>query len=386
MTWNATVNYSYFATEFAAADDYVLTESKVRTGVANVCVLALSNFRFICCCMIVGIVSTVGSTAADQSTKERIRIHKEWLEKRAASRFSGNSSSTLKTTYLRRLIKFKNEHEPLSENDISFVPHFNQHNNDNSEPSKIIKDYQSGIDNNLQDNEYGIRRAEHSGSVPSESEGTNKNQTDRVSGALFDNKQQPSDVSMSMQSRILEHHLAGLETSNEIPLVTPVPVSPLLVDQQLQQQQRENTPTEQIEAVTKMNEPGKSSEQNRINDDLPVSANVSGGSYTLNSNVTSASGSIAAERKPERHPAIINNETTDDESNASSSPLGLASVGSATTAMPIEEKDTVDQSQQQQQTGNVTVRNVFGPWSNWTACSRSCGGGVKSQQRKCWRR
>ncbi|EAA14143.3 AGAP010001-PA, partial [Anopheles gambiae str. PEST] len=25
-------------------------------------------------------------------------------------------------------------------------------------------------------------------------------------------------------------------------------------------------------------------------------------------------------------------------------------------------------------------------WSNWTACSRSCGGGVKTQFRSCWKR
>ncbi|XP_021701246.1 uncharacterized protein LOC110676696 [Aedes aegypti] len=90
----------------------------------------MKTSRFICCCAIVVIVSTaVGSTFADQSTKERIRIHKEWLARRAASRV--NTNSTQRTTYLRKLIKFKNEHEPLSENDISFVPHFAHNNRDN---------------------------------------------------------------------------------------------------------------------------------------------------------------------------------------------------------------------------------------------------------------
>lgn len=28
-------------------------------------------------------------------------------------------------------------------------------------------------------------------------------------------------------------------------------------------------------------------------------------------------------------------------------------------------------------------RNIWGPWSVWSECTRSCGGGVKSQSRKC---
>lgn len=34
----------------------------------------------------------------------------------------------------------------------------------------------------------------------------------------------------------------------------------------------------------------------------------------------------------------------------------------------------------------LTVKSVFTSWSNWTTCSRSCGGGVKSQFRKCVKR
>ncbi|ETN65683.1 hypothetical protein AND_002543 [Anopheles darlingi] len=53
-------------------------------------------------------------------------IHREWLERRAAKRLnaSGIALTTPRTAYMRKLIKFKNENEPLSENDVSFVPHF----------------------------------------------------------------------------------------------------------------------------------------------------------------------------------------------------------------------------------------------------------------------
>lgn len=34
----------------------------------------------------------------------------------------------------------------------------------------------------------------------------------------------------------------------------------------------------------------------------------------------------------------------------------------------------------------IVMKSVFTSWSNWTSCSRSCGGGVKSQIRKCVKR
>lgn len=35
---------------------------------------------------------------------------------------------------------------------------------------------------------------------------------------------------------------------------------------------------------------------------------------------------------------------------------------------------------------DLTVKSVFTSWSTWSSCSRSCGGGVKSQSRRCVKR
>ena len=94
-------------------------------------------------------------------------------------------------------------------------------------------------------------------------------------------------------------------------------------------------------------------------------------------------------------PSANNNE----ENSISNSIIGLTST---TTAKPIRQREnesknilnSVENAKSkfgngkigEENNGNLTVRHVFGPWSEWTECSRSCGGGVKSQHRKCWRR
>ncbi|XP_055643965.1 A disintegrin and metalloproteinase with thrombospondin motifs 7 [Toxorhynchites rutilus septentrionalis] len=332
--------------------------------------------RLICCCTVIGIVSTVASTAADQSTKERIRIHKEWLERRAASRANTNSSASQRTTYLRKLIKFKNEHEPLSENDISFVPHFN-HNNRNNEPG----DTNNSNGGSLQDTGSSVNAVKPEAGENNEADryryeiATENNNSSRSSSGS--NKQLQDDL-LPLQSKLLEHHANVPETFK-----AAAPGASVI---QQQRQDKQNTTTaQQIEDVAQINEHGKTDEQKRINNDqlAAVGANESS-SYKSggNSHDTQNDGSTSG-RKLEKHPATINNETTNDESSTSST---IVPTSTSADVPSDHRNNSKEHYQHQQQLGNITVRNVFGPWSNWTACSRSCGGGVKSQQRKCWRR
>lgn len=320
------------------------------------------------------------------------QIHKEWLARRAASRV--NTNSTQRTTYLRKLIKFKNEHEPLSENDISFVPHFDHNNRDTEHQSAIGIDdnrtnmgpVSSGSNNRPQDNndnEYGLRPV---GSAAEPDEATEQNGADRYrydvaseSNLSTGENRHPGG---SMQSRLLEHHSEGQEASNEIPPVTSTAGAPAVMQQQndaiASGWGNENDPTEQINAVAKINEPVKSGTVDDINNDLPQVGAAGRGTHK---SVDAAA--TADKRKSWHNPAIINNETTDDESSTSSS-SGASGFTTTTTTEVVPAK--VDEQDKTRVDGNVTIRNGFGPWSNWTACSRSCGGGVKSQQRKCWRR
>lgn len=319
------------------------------------------------------------------------QIHKEWLARRAASRVTTNS--TQRTTYLRKLIKFKNEHEPLSENDISFVPHFD-HNNRNTENLSAIGiignrtnmgsvSGSSNIGQQDNDNEYGLRPV---GSVAKPDEVTEQNESDRFRYDVARESNLSSGENRhpggSVQSRLLEYHSEGPEPSNEIPPVTSTIGSPAGMQRQndviASGWGNENDPTEQINAVAKINEPGKSGTVDDINNDLPQVGVVESGTHK---SVDVAA--TADKRKSWHNPAIINNETTDDESSTSSS-SGASDLTTFTTTEIIQARH-YDQERSKVD-GNVTIRNGFGPWSNWTACSRSCGGGVKSQQRKCWRR
>lgn len=47
---------------------------------------------------------------------------------------------------------------------------------------------------------------------------------------------------------------------------------------------------------------------------------------------------------------------------------------------------STDISTESTRADEIIVKSVFTSWSNWTPCSRSCGGGVKSQIRKCIKR
>ncbi|XP_055589921.1 GATA zinc finger domain-containing protein 14-like [Uranotaenia lowii] len=441
--------------------------------------LAVSRMLICCYYAIAGIVvSSAGPALADLSTKERIRIHKEWLERRAAIRqnvSTDSSSSTPKTTYLRKLIKFKNAHEPLSENDISFVPHFDSDNNSdvnnnrnksdehngglvpvnpNQQPAgegnnNMSNSYQATPSQLMSDNAYGLLESTGDSNVDSPTEGTRLSlpldiHSDRYRYELasenhLSNEPETGSGQLTapvLQSRLLDHqqhhnyndhhHQPAAvpindhdqDTSNDIPPVTPGPVSFSLgqkshhqlhhqqlhgneivieddssgQEHQHQQQQESIPPTERVNPVAKVDEPAKS-DQEAFGGDTVIAnghGSSSSGFYDNNSNSNSLNQQTHhhqqhQHRSDPQHQGVINNETTEDETTTIPS-QSFSSTESPDLLPPFATTEKTVEDADQLPTGNVTIRNGFGPWSNWTACSRSCGGGVKSQNRKCWRR
>lgn len=51
---------------------------------------------------------------------------------------------------------------------------------------------------------------------------------------------------------------------------------------------------------------------------------------------------------------------------------------------PCSEQDLAQTSNSLEEGSDVTAY-WWGEWTKWTACTRTCGGGVKSQERHCLR-
>uniref|UniRef100_A0A182SP90 Uncharacterized protein n=1 Tax=Anopheles maculatus TaxID=74869 RepID=A0A182SP90_9DIPT len=392
-----------------------------------------------------------------------LQIHREWLERRAAKRSNVSASNsppdslvatTQRTTYMRKLIKFKNENEPLSENDISFVPHFgngaevgggsngpvgvNNGSGPESAPTSASKQQDRyHHHHHHQDHHHSDRQSQqrtnfqhhgvHAASRTNEKEiltddaeryrydvvsAQDGNRQDVESGGRTEDS--PTARLSPPETVVDESDTKPLVYIMEPPVTSPavledvrVPVSGLRAGEfpatTAATPQVEDL-TEKIDAAVRSGhrqQPNESKQHNAadanpLNNDLSVGTNVA----------TLAPANVATtERKSDPMPTQMTWNTA-EEAPPSGKPIPNGVVRSSTEVPSGEERKSVlitttdhDSMQEAvleqnlaQTTGsvagsmNVTVRNLFGPWSNWTACSRSCGGGVKTQVRSCWKR
>lgn len=218
------------------------------------------------------------------------QLHKAWLARRSGtlktlSPQPINETALNRITYLRKLIKFnKNTNEPISENDVSYVPH------------------------NLSEEKDKKNRV---------------NQSDTSNSSSINNRYDIYNV--------------GSSSTHETPLET-------------------ETTEEEIEIVNKMDEfmssTTKTGATTQIDNDIPnYDATTSTGPSIIETSTVESS----IERVPEMEDLVKN--SSDKEENLE----------------VIKAED-------------LSVKSVFTSWSNWSLCSRPCGGGVKSQSRKCVKR
>ncbi|XP_052863931.1 thrombospondin type-1 domain-containing protein 4 [Anopheles cruzii] len=319
--------------------------------------------RLVCCTTIV-VLAAIDPIGADLATRERIRIHREWLDRRAARRSNGSASSpasvpslppppppltttsTPRTTYMRKLIKFKNENEPLSENDVSFVPHF----------------------------EAGSNTAGIGGSGDSEDDDASPRNQGPRPGA--DGNELLIDDAERYRYEVVSEREAGPDAGAD-------PKKPLVYVMDREKESPENPPTEQVsEQISALVTANPNAPQKRNGtatgiETNPVAADSSSTAAGSVNGSTTGRGLKTAEKDV---PGGRSNTTrlTTNEAQPEVNPAAAAS--SAELGLPTTDNTPAVRS------SNVSVRHMFGPWSSWTPCSRSCGGGVKTQHRPCWKR
>ncbi|XP_050084758.1 thrombospondin type-1 domain-containing protein 4-like [Anopheles aquasalis] len=308
-------------------------------------------FRFVCCIAAIVVIDPIG---ADLATRERIRIHREWLERRAAKRSnaSGIALTTSRTAYMRKLIKFKNENEPLSENDVSFVPHFEigggngavgtDNGADVGYPSRPEKELLTG---DAERYRYEIV-SEHE-AAPTEASLREKS---RASSPSVSDPTNPLvyviQPAVEMPTESLGQHLSGHEVTKSIGAAT-----------------QKTEMTERIDAIVKVNH--NANQNQNVENERGAEADDSTSGYKFKTTTDRDHSETTSVASSSEH-----NHTTNGQQSLDHPASGL------------EHRDPQSSSS----VDVITVRHLFGPWSNWTPCSRSCGGGVKMQYRACLKR
>lgn len=228
------------------------------------------------------------------------QLHKAWLARRSGTLKTlsppTNDTALSRITYLRKLIKFnKNTNEPISENDVSYVPH-----NLSEEKDKKLRINQS-ISNDSSSN-------------------NNRNDIYNV-------------VSSSTHETLLEKD--AIKEDEIIKIVNNI-------------------------------------------DEVRSSTSKTDASHTtqLDNNIPNYDATTSTEA------SILETSTIE---------TGLKEVENSIERIPEMDNVSSKSSEKQEQqevikAEDISVKSVFTSWSNWSLCSRSCGGGVKSQSRKCVKR
>lgn len=221
------------------------------------------------------------------------QLHKAWLARRSKSRLyqlpsSSNDTALNRITYLRKLIKFnKNTNEPMSENDVSYVPH------------DLNKELEVDRRTNL--------------IVTSSTEDTNQ----------------------GMRVISSEEDLSNAIESNTFEVTSPWTLS------------TSSNPEEKF----------------------------------LNSSGLIDSFTEREIKNYKKEESIGLSSTT---SSTELSPV--ATITPEITTLSKFEKSQDTTSESPIKADDITIKSVFTSWSTWSSCSRSCGGGVKTQSRKCVKR
>ncbi|KFB40992.1 AGAP010001-PA-like protein [Anopheles sinensis] len=330
-------------------------------------------------------------------------IHKEWLERRAAQKTHSSTAvlpqpsdgTTQRTTYLRKLIKFTNENEPLSENDVSFVPHFEGDAGGGGGAEGVNKGVivangasrQQEGPHHRRDQQgrelhhHRLHHGEHATPQPelrgkdllTEDGDRYRYEVVTVQEAGVSETAKPLAVAERKETDSKPVvYVMGSPEGDEAERGTPSPefnerprptVATNVVPYWLPHQNRNAGTSDNTSPgpndLSSISEPTASRKSDPTTPDAP----------------TEATGNAAVHVRSSTKPSGEGTGPDPTTTNSVEEPrmTALALPSSPSTALQLAD-------------GNVTVRNVFGSWSNWTACSRTCGGGVKTQHRSCWKR
>uniref|UniRef100_A0A182F546 ADAMTS cysteine-rich domain-containing protein n=1 Tax=Anopheles albimanus TaxID=7167 RepID=A0A182F546_ANOAL len=257
---------------------------------------------------------------------------------------------------MRKLIKFKNENEPLSENDVSFVPHFEigggngvlgtDNGADVGYPSRPEKDL---LTDDAERYRYEIvsehEAAPTEASLREKSRARSQSASDPTNPLVY--VIQPA-VELATASENLDRQHTGFEVTKSIGATT-----------------QKTEITERIDATVKANH--NANQKQNAENEPGAEADDSTSGYKFKTTTSSSRGY---------------SETTSLESSSEHNHITNGQHGLDHPANVLDYRDPLSSSS----VDVITVRHLFGPWSNWTPCSRSCGGGVKMQYRACLKR
>lgn len=247
------------------------------------------------------------------------QLHKEWLERRRALKLKpqqqqqpsmeGNLGD--KSSYFRRIIKFKSDVEPQQTNDISFMPDQSAEGHSSDENHKNYK--------------YDL--------ITSAEE-----EEEQVNGTSAT----PTSSSTLQPTTIVTKHFQQSVSDREIQL-------------------EQSTSTESVSTTTLLPPPTTTT--------------------TTESDELMTTTTFLTTELPTRPPIKKIRRPSSLWNDRNRRPLTLINRDRTTTTRTVQPPplkiSTAKATKKSQR------RAVWSTWSEWSDCSRSCGGGVRSQERTC---
>lgn len=272
-----------------------------------------------------------------------LQMHKEWLERRAQLKAlnlsdrpttTSTNSSEKSATYFRRIIKFRTENQPISSNDISFMP------KKEFDPEWMLNQKSKNYHYDLVDVAWS--------SVADKDQDIDKLATTTVSsqedslGSLpaakskdnFDSRDayQINDELQTSSNNDKPNESAEQRKGSEITTVTTTTELPTTTG-------------------TTLTTIAPADEDNRIVSTTPIEIDS-----LSSANSVESTTEIMTTLSPKLPSSLWNDRNRK---------LGLTRLNT------------------RERSRNATKN--WGPWSEWSNCSRECGGGVRSQIRECLR-
>lgn len=259
------------------------------------------------------------------------QIHKEWLDKRRAQlksvRPTGalsppvQSQNSSNNSYFRRIIKFKTKIEPESSNDISFMPD---------------QRFPAGPNNDVSSYKYDLITS-----------------SEESAGADFNISTTPPNVvveTRSMTNRRTTEEPDTFDSMTDQVVTQSATASPLATTTTTIVDISEDWTTTSTEAVAETTTP-----------------------------ITVKTPPIGEDRKTHRRPPSLWNERNRRPLNVGNE-LPKAEIIANATTLPRQVTTNAKESSSKK---NPSKRAIWGSWGPWSECSRSCGGGVRRQERTC---
>lgn len=262
--------------------------------------------------------------------------HKEWLKRRTADKISAGYVETddpyQKIKYFKKLIKFKNQNDAASANEISFVPHLS-----GDTKTKDAIDGANSRTRAINDDELTTVIIDTGNKFAYDT--INNNEDSEFAG---------NNVSIS-----------GMEKSNNGIRTTQTP-------NEVVEQSSPDTSENIVKVKNEQQESAVDVSNNVIKSQMEVSSTEAPIGESSHGDAESNRPIVATsmDSKNEISASVANNTSTEKSSN------------------DFEIQRFISEHIKYK-SNNITIKKSWSKWTAWSGCSRSCGEGVMAQSREC---